>query len=133
MKLSSFFFFYSVDYLKFRFDIISIIYVLDAAMYTWIWDTPCFLLLVVTFIEPLSTFCVGVFTVECFKHCDVQTQGEQIWYCYAKASECAWLSSFIVSLINWLFYAVTVKSLGHTEVRWWLGWSPSYDTSGSTA
>lgn len=74
---------------------------LNAAVYTWIWDSTCFLLLVVTCIEPLSTLCVGVLTVECFKHCDVQAQGQQTWHFYAETSGCIWLHNFIRNL-TWI-------------------------------
>lgn len=87
----------SVNFLKAYFHFCSI-FMLNAALYTWIWDTTCFLFLVITCIGPLSTLCVGVLTVECFKHCDVQAQGEQPWHFYAEASECIWLCNFTRNL-----------------------------------
>lgn len=39
--------------------------IFHVAVYTWIWDKTCFILLVAAFPRPLPTLCVGILTVEC--------------------------------------------------------------------
>lgn len=48
----------------------------DSALHTWIWDAPCFILLVIGCTGPLPAFCMGVFAFEYHQYSDVKTQGK---------------------------------------------------------